>query len=236
MQKFTISADGFTKIRRQTLIRTIILMLLAVAIGFVISFNKTVDDVNVLPFVIPIALLAVGIGMFLGAKKQKLLLDSYTLTITNNMITREQLNTPTVSIYFSEVKEIIKDKNGAFLIKGKSANDLIIIPSQIDNHKELELMLNSILPVTVKVNNSFLDKFQNFAGLITLLLMLVVYMVNNKIIVFLSGTALISLLIWSIIKIRASKNVDNKKRRIIWWVVLVIISVVFVTINQILHR
>lgn len=233
MQIFKIRQDGFKEIKKQMLFRTIPLMLIAVTVGIVISSINSkdkADDVNVLPFVIPLVALSVGFGLYRGTNRQKELFDSYTLTITNNLITREQLNTPSISIYFNDIKEITKHKNGSFTIKGKDANDLIAIPSQIENYSQLENTLQNIQPIEVKENVSFLQKYQSLTGLLTVGLMLCVYTVNNKIIVALTGTILVALMIWSFVKIRSSKNVDNKTKKNIWWVLLVLASVIAVMI------
>ena len=152
------------------------------------------------------------------------------MTITNNLITREQLNTPTISIYFNDIKEIVKHKNGGFTIKGKQTVDLIVIPVQIDNYSQLETALQKIQPLVVKDKVSFMGRYQSLIGLVTVGLMLCVYTVNNKIVVALTGGALVALMVWSFIKIRSSKNVDSKTKRSVWWVVLVLASVIAVMI------
>ena len=91
-------------------------MLIALTVGIVIgSINskRKVGHINVLPIVIPFAMIAVGSGIYRGLNRQKAIFESYSLTFTNNLITREQQNTPTVSIYFNDVNEIFKHKNEA---------------------------------------------------------------------------------------------------------------------------
>ena len=233
MQVFKISQDGFKEIKKQMLIRTLPVMLIAVTVGIAISFINSKDnsaEVNVLPIVIPIMAAAVGFGLYRGVNRQKSLFESYTLTITNNLVTREQLNTPTISIYFNEVKEIAKHKNDSFTIKGKETVDLIVIPAQIDDYLQLETALQQIQPIVVKDKVSFMEKYQSLTGLLTVGLMLCVYTVNNKIIVTLTGSTLVALMVWSFIKIRSSKNVDSKTKRSVWWVALVLASVIAVMI------
>ena len=75
-----------------------------------------------------------------------------------------------------------------------------------------------------------MEKYQSLTGLLTVGLMLCVYTVNNKIIVGLTGTALVALFIWSFAKIRSSKNVDSKTKRGIWWILLVLASVIAVMV------
>jgi hypothetical protein len=233
MQIFKIRQDGFKEIRKKMLLRSIRLLLIAGAVGITISTinsKSKENDVNVLPITIPVIAVALGFRIYRGVNRQKGLFESYTLTITNNLITREQLNTPTISIYFNEVKEIAKHKNGSFTIKGKQTVDLIGIPAQIENYTQLETSLQQIQPIVVKDKVQFIEKYQSLAGLVTVGLMLCVYTVSNKIVVGLTGTALVALLVWSFIKIRSSKNVDSKTKRSVWWVLLVLASVIAVMI------
>jgi hypothetical protein len=215
------------------LLRSIPMLLIAGTAGIAISTmnsKQKEDDLNVLPIIIPFMAAALGFGLYRGVNRQKALFESYTLTITNNLITREQVNTPTISIYFNDVKEIAKHKNGSFTIKGKETVDLIGVPVQIDNHTQLETALQQIQPIVVKDKVSFMEEYQSLIGLVTVGLMLCVYTVNNKIIVALTGSALVALMIWSFIKIRSSKNVDSKTKRSVWWVLLVLASVIAVMI------
>ena len=231
MQIFKIRQDGFKEIRKKMLLISIPMLLIAGAAGITISTINSKgkeNDVNVLPVVIPMVVLALGFGLYRGVNRQKGLFESYTLTINNNLITREQLNTPTISIYFNDIKEIAKHKNGGFSIKGKEASDLIGIPLQIDNYPTLEAALQQIQPLIVKDKASFIEKYQSLAGLLTIGLMLCVYTVNNKIVVGLTGSALVALMVWSLIQIRTSKNIDRKTKKSIWWVVLVLASVIAV--------
>lgn len=235
MQTFKIRQDSFNEIRKKALIRTIPVLIIAGAVGITISVIDTRQnetDVNVLPFIISVAVFVLGFGLYRGINRQKALFDSYTLIITSNLITREQLNTPTISIYFNDIKGIFKHKDGSFTIKGKDTSDLIFIAAQIDDYSQLETSLQNIQPIVTRDKVGFFEKYQSLSGLLTIGLMLCVYTINNKIIVALTGTALIALMIWSFIKIRSSKNVDSKTRKGTWWVLVVLISVIAVMISK----
>jgi hypothetical protein len=71
-------------------------------------------------------------------RKQKKFLLSYSVTVSDEGVTREQLNTPPLSISFMEIKEIIKTPKGGFMVKGIDRTDVIHILYFIDNPDTLE--------------------------------------------------------------------------------------------------
>ena len=210
-------------------------MLIAVTVGITISSINSKDktaEVNVLPIIIPFIAVVVGFGLYRGVNRQKGLFESYQLTLTNNLITREQLNTPTISIYFNDIKEIVKNKNGSFIVKGKDPTDLIMIPAQIDNYSDLEKTLNEIKQIATQLDKSFLQKYSIALTMLTLGLMFCVYTLTNKIFVAVCGTILVGILSWSFYEVRKSKNIDAKTKRGMWWVLIVLASIIGVVIMK----
>lgn len=237
MQYYKIRQNGFKEIKKQMLIRILPIMLIAVTVGITISSVNSQDkaiDINILPIIIPLIAVAVGVGFYRGINRQKVLFESYQLTLTSNLITREQFNTPTVSIYFNDIKEIIKNKNGSFIVRGKDPTDLIAIPVQIDNYIELENALDQIKSITTKSSKSFLRQYSIAIVVFTLALMLCLYTVTNKIIVAFSGTLLVAILLWSIYEIRRSKNIDAKTKSSMWWVLIVLASIIGMMIMKLI--
>lgn len=236
MPIFKIRENGFKEIRNKMLFYSIPLLIIAGAAGISISIvnsKQSENTINTLPIVILLIILASGIGLYRSIKTQKALFESYTLTITNTLITREQLHTPTISLYFNDIKEIAKNKNGSFTVKGKEPQDLIAIPRQIDDYPQLEKALQQIRPIVAKSKVPILEKSPIITGLATIGLMFCVYTVNNKIIVAITGSALVALLVWSFIKIRSSKNIDSKIKQSVWWILLVIFSVIAFTFMKV---
>jgi hypothetical protein len=39
---------------------------------------------------------------------------------------------------FDDIKEIVKNRNGSFTIKGKDVTDAIFVPAQIENYAQLQ--------------------------------------------------------------------------------------------------
>lgn len=233
MEQFKIKPEGFKEIRKQMLVKTIPLAVIAVAVGLGVSYfnpNNQGDKVNVMPIVIPVAFGAVAFGLFRGVNRQKQLFQSYCLTISETGIVREQKNTPTISLSFSDINEILKNSNGSFTIKGRTALDVIGVPAQIDNYQHLETTLNQIRPLNIKTIEPTAQKLRVPLIFLTLGLFAIVYLVSNKIIVGISGTTLTGILIYSFIQIQRNKNIDSKTKRSSYWVILVLFSVIAITI------
>lgn len=237
MHTYKIKQDGFKEIKKQTLNRILPIMILAITVGITIgSINSKGkgNNIIVLPITITLAAVTVGFGIYRGLNRQKALLESYQLTLTNNLIAREQFNTPAVSIYYNDIREIIKNKNGSFIIKGKDRTDLIVIPAQIENYSDLENRLFQVKPFATKSSSSFLQQCGILLTILSLALMLCVFTVTNKLIVAFSATILVLVLGWSFYEIRRSKNIDAKAKRSMWWVLVVLASTISVAIIKLL--
>jgi hypothetical protein len=233
MQQFKIRPGGFEEVRKKTLIRmipfVIIIVIMAIVINTIIR-KKEEADINILPFALPVLVFVLSSGVYSGISRLKKLLESYTLTIGNNLITRQQLNTPTISISFNDVTEIIKNNRNELIIKGKTSRQAIIVPAQIDNYGEIEEVLSKIKTVNTKSAEPIFIKYRTLFSLLTVGLMLTVYIAKNKILVTISALTLAALLLWSFYEIRTNKNIDNKTKQISWWVLLVLVSIISVMI------
>jgi hypothetical protein len=229
MEQFKIRQNGFKEIRKAILIKAIPILLLAAFGGLAISYfttNGQPNDVNVFPFVIPIVLVALAFGLYRSVNRQKEIFDSYILTLDNNVITREQHNTPTITILNADLCEIIKNSNGSFTIKGNSSVNVIGVPSQIDEYEKLEKTLSEVRQISTKGSESFLQKFRGLLSVLTIGLMAAVYISNDKIIVGVSGTVLLVVLGYSFFEVQRSKNIDRKTKKGMWWLLLVTASII----------
>jgi hypothetical protein len=132
MKQFKIRENGFKEIRKQTIMRTIPITLMAMLVGLAIfefnPNNNSTSDINVYPFIIPIIIGALAFGLIKGIKRQKAIYDKYMLTIDDSGITREQGNTPAIRLLFSDITKIAKNNQGGFVITGRSlANSIIVL-------------------------------------------------------------------------------------------------------------
>lgn len=232
MEQFKIRPNGFNEIKKQVLVRTIPLMVIATAAGIAISVNGQQDSVNILPFVIPLAALAIGFGLYRGIERQRELFESYTLSISDNRFIRTQANTPTIEIAFGNVHEIVKNSNGSFAIKGATSTDLIAVPAQVENLDRLEAVLNAVMPIAVLNKPAMSQKLTLPFVLFTLALMVTVYKATNKLVVGVSGCLVTGIMVYSFITIQRSRNVDRKTKRASYWMILVLLSVIGMTLAK----
>ena len=233
MPDYRIKPDGFKEIRKIILQRLLIVALIAVSFIVVLTIYKAKgeeDYIITLPATIVLFTVIFGFSTRRVIKKQKELLDSYALTINDNAITRYQLNTPTTTLSHTEIKEILKTKNNRFIIKGKSAEAIIYVPSQIDNHQDLEIKLDAIKPISLYSTKNLFEKYPVIIAFLILGLMAGVYGSMNKIIVLLCSIPLVAIIIWSFFKIQRSKNIQSRAKRTLWFILIILISIITVTI------
>ena len=168
-----------------------------------------------------------------GLKKQKLFLENYKLTIEDNVITREQPNTEELTIYFHEVKEIYRNKQGGFSIRGFDKTDIINIPEQIENYMELETLLDQIKPITTEsVVTPRLQKLKPLVSLLGFVSMIITYAASNKILVGICGTLATISICWNIYETRISKNVDKRAKSMVWLSAVVVLVIIFTMITK----
>lgn len=245
MLTFRIKPNGYKEIRKKILLFSIPAFILGFVITGISIYTSTInrsndvtpgyvpdhsmeliDFIAYLPMVIFIAILGFGLKRML--KKTKKVLESYELTISENLIAREQLNTPTISIYLTEVQEIIKRKKGGFYIKGEKARDLIIVPKQIENPEQLELALEKIRPLVPKGKGANQLKWQALLGLASMGLLITVNVSFNEIVVAVAGILFLGITVYNFIQAQKSKNIDYRTKRTRWISLVLSFFVIYV--------
>ena len=92
--------------------------------------------------------------------------------------------------------------------------------------------MNEIKSISENVPLSFIEKYPLALILVALTSMGGVYAVNNKIVVLLSGTTVSIILIWGFAESRKNKNISDKVKRSMWWVFVVLFSVIITVITK----
>jgi hypothetical protein len=233
MQQFRIGEAGFKKLRKRMLTiflpLVVIVVLAMVLINFLGPKGETGDTWW---YIAPILIVFYGFSFYRSFKKQKQYAQSFCITISDNEITREQLNMRPLTINFMEIKEIIKSKNGHYIIKGAGSKDVIYIANWIDNTGELEQRLQAFAPIKVREKDPWRQKFKWVLMILAIGMMVALYTLDNKIIVGISGTALTGLMIWIIYQVFTNKNIPISTRRAAWVLFIILASIVYATFGK----
>jgi len=235
MKEYKLRPDAFQEIKKKLLYWAVPIIVIAVAVGIgssVFGSNKDSGQVNVLPFSIGIAVIVLAIRLKGAFKKQKALFESFTLTVSPNFIGREQLNTATIVIQASDIREITKNKKGCITIRGSENRNVIYVPAQIENLAELEVDLMALGPIVVTNRKPFVQRIAWLISFLTLGLMVTVYTASHKMVVGLSGALVTAMMLWSLVEVQRSKNIDRKSKRSMWWILVLLLSVISVTIMK----
>ncbi len=217
MQQYKVEVNAIQKVQLKLGLMFVPVVIALLAFMIAMDYKNTGDideTMDMLPIYLAVLLPTFVTGLVIGIKRQKKILNSYVLTFSGNLITREQLHTPTISIYTNEVQKIVKGDKGGYAVYGNNPQDIILIPKWIQNSSELEDTLRSISAITPQPKQSIIHKYPMLLGILNLVAMGCLYIATNKIIVVLAGVFLTATLIWSYKEIRASKNVDDKTNRI----------------------
>jgi uncharacterized membrane protein YecN with MAPEG domain len=230
MNQFKISPKGINEIFKLSLQKTIPIYVVLLLVMLWVNFGRSQPNnnlnFNVGLIVMPIMVIALFVGGYLGWKRTKEQFKSYTLTITDTEIIRVQKNTPTITHLKSDISEIIKQHNGGFSIKKQSTNDMIGVPSQIEEYDKLEGILNQIIPVKINTSKSWQERFIIPITVINLVLMLCAMSSTNVYVVSISGTIVLIALIYSFIALNKNKNIDSRTRRFRYFIIFPMLSII----------
>ena len=230
MQQFKISEAGIKKFRKRLLIMVVPLAVVVAGLIIITNISRAKNtDVNTLPFVLPFVAALLGFSFYRSFRKQKKFLLSYSVTISEEGITREQMDTPPLSISFMEIREIIKTEKGGFMIKGIDRTDVIHIPYLIDNADVLEQRLQALAPITLNTKDPFYKKYGSLLFLLAIGMVVCMYVVPNKIIVGVCGTLLTGLFIAAFYELRTSKDFPASTKRISWLFLFFVAAIIYVT-------
>jgi hypothetical protein len=211
-------------------------VLLIIALGFIIDLLTKYFNYEPLQFhQILIVSIFASISYYFKSRKKIEISESLIITISENSILREQKRSPSLEIAFKDLNEINRQKNGDLIVKGKTSDDIILIPFHIENLISLENSLYKIRPIS---NDS--DPSSSLMFFLTTLLIVVsiflLFTVKNKIIDVTAGIIITSLLIWQSYRMRKRRFPDDRIRRYrligMLFTLLVILAVLLKIFNK----
>jgi len=238
MKQFKIKENGYQEIKKQTLIRTLPVMVISIAVGLVsFEHNNIINsdsDVNVYPYIIPIIMAAIAYGINKGLKRQKEIFETYELNLTDEGIERKQCNTPTISLQFSDIKSLTKSKQGGLLIKGNSIANAIMVHPQVEDSSILETILTEKCDCEIIGKKPLNQQLAIPITIVALASVATLYVATNKILVGISGSIVSAIMIYSFITIQKNKNVDNKTKKLSYYMLGTFLCFIAITLYKLL--
>lgn len=174
-----------------------------------------------------IVLLVVAFGgyylMFYGSdEKFKRNLDSYILMIDENTIACEQYSLKPITLQFNEIKKIIKNPDGSFIIRSGDKFGAIIIPNIVMDYEKLEEQLNHIQPVIVKGDVNIKKWSAMVTGVTVAMFFIYSEESGNEDILIIPATAFMVFYLWILYAVLRSKNLALKTKIIFVVAILMI--------------
>lgn len=228
-QQFSIRPDGFAELRKQLSTRIVVILIILLIACAAIAIPDIVSKTNapiIWPYYTAVIMLIVCFSFYRGIEKQKVIFNSYILTITDHEITRQQLNTPSISIPLSQITDIGRSSLGNFIIKGANSQQLINVPKQINDYEKVELLLSQIKPIIINTQADVIKKITPLAALISVASVLGVFILKDKTWVSICGIVSIILITWSFFELKNNKNIDSRSKRALIYMPLVLLSII----------
>jgi hypothetical protein len=227
MHQFTVLPQALKELEKNIFKRILFLVAIVVLVLFIlpsIMSGKSPDLSTWLTLLLMSVVMT--FVLFYSLKKQKIILSSYKLTVNEASISREMVNTPIIVIQIEDIKEIKKDGKGAISIIGNSKINAIGIPTHIERKLELEQLLQAIRPIIEKTPSSLLQPLQYLVALAGIGLMYASYYMEDKYISTVAGVLFCALMIYSFIILLKSKNIDNRTKRLSYFILIPLMSVI----------
>jgi hypothetical protein len=230
MHQFSILPTAVNDLKRK-LIQTLLFLFAVVIMVFVVipwvaSGEVTAVDSGTMLTVLIVLPAILGFTYFNGLKRQKAMLASYKLTITDDTISREMINVPALVIQKKDVREIIKRADGSITIIADSKLNAIGISLHIERKEELEGILNSIKPMTVKTTAVWYQTYSLAIAMVLVTLMFSSFYLENKFLSSAAGAVFVGVMAYSFIVIHKSKNVDTRTKRLSYFMLIPLFSVI----------
>ena len=138
MGSFKLDKAGFKVKEKSIVLRSITIGIIATCAGvFVTTYDQGNTLSDTIFIVVPMILICIVAGLWIGIRKQRKLWATYELVINDETIVRKQNNRPTITISKNEIQYIVESVKGIIAIKSLNNNQLIVVPAGIENREEL---------------------------------------------------------------------------------------------------
>jgi cytochrome bd-type quinol oxidase subunit 2 len=227
--QFRTQAEGFITIRNRiiTVMSVVVIIVMTIFCGPGLFSDDPITRESML-IVIPILLVIFLVTTSFSIKTQKNQFLSFVLTIEKDVITRERLPFPTMTIDAKDILKIERGKDGSLLITSSNGNQKIAVPSQVENYDQMIALLSQFKPITeIKKNYPVYTLLSTVA---TLGLLAVDFLIKDRIINLISYSLTIILMTVSLVIIQRSSLVDPKIKRMSWVMLVPLLSFISILV------
>ncbi|MGI4865728.1 MAG: hypothetical protein ACRYFZ_17530 [Janthinobacterium lividum] len=172
---------------------------------------------------------------FRNLKQQKLAIESYRLVVNTDGISRFTTLLPPIQLASVEITAITQHAQGNLAITTADKYRAIYVPAHVANRSELLHELARFAPLTIVDHKTWTAKLMPLVAIGMLGLMGLFYTVSNKVISTITGLLLLGILTWSCWHIWRNKNLPRQSRRLLWFMPLILLSIVAGIITRLLQ-
>lgn len=224
------------KVSHRALIKRVLLVAAIMLVGGLCYDYWVLHSDMMLRLFMVVAVIGANIySYFHNLKQQKLAVESYRLLLDADSISRFSAIMPTIKLSAAEITSITQHTQGIIVIATADKYRSIYVPAQVTNRAELLHELERFAPLTAARKNWAAKVMPLVSGIGTLCLMVLFYSVNNKIVSTITGTILLGILSWSYWHIWRNKSLPKLSRRLLWFMPLVLFSIVAGIIARLLQ-
>jgi hypothetical protein len=226
------SKEGFRKLKNRAIIFLGVVVLFA---GIVININNDSADIYILLGTMAWVLVILTFTSYRTFKKLKEVYGSYTLTLEPDELIITQFGKPETTLMYGRIQSITKKSNGSLVLKSAFEGD-VFIPYDLEDFDYIEKRLAGIRPVDVDNKVPFLEKYKIPVTIIVLVAFVLTMSQTNIIVVIVCALIVVPFMVYSFFTLYKNKDLDPKVRRGMWWLWVVIFSIVGRVVMSILNN
>ena len=222
MKAYTLEPSGFVTVKRQIIVRTIILGTIAGSISlYVVSMRSSLAVLAVTALV---GATAGSFGVFQAIRKQRQGWLSWQLLLDEESVTRKQSSLTDMEIQSAEITAVSELSDGTITIHTSRSDRAISIPTSIQDREEIRAHLNGWKEIRRLADRRWMN--QVLIGIFAAVGFATVWMSETIIVVVPTGLVLIAALLWGLVTMVSSTQIDSRTKRLSWLVLLPLFSIV----------
>jgi hypothetical protein len=223
MDTFAASQSGAKKARRRVIARSAPLMLLAMAVPLAILYFKGMTGQGLL-ILLPLLGFIFYRSLRRSTKQLEETFSSLRIVLDGDTLTRRQAGLEEISIQRSEVTAIHESPMGGLAVRTHIRDKFVAIPTFVDRYEELRDHLSSWHPISER---RFPVRLAAFGSTLGVLALFGAFLLSQRAaVVIASGVLLFLMILASSIYIRRSRHIDQRMKKQMWPVVLVLVMIV----------